>query len=161
ALALLWWATARSTLPFTVRVVSTGPADDLGAYARALGIRDPDRLPRDAPRGADTGGVSATVADFLQRVDEREREREQLARHAPVPTVAAEFVTVRFVADFDCSALVLMLAADGRLVRRYPAPPGAAVFGEVADTFAAGTVHTLPRPVVIARDSFAVSMDPG
>jgi hypothetical protein len=161
ALTLLWFATAASTLACTVRAVPTGPAEDLAAYARALGTRDADRIPRDTPRGTEPGGAPATTAaDFLQRLGEREHLREQQALQSPAGPVAADFVTIRFVAGAACSAVVLMLDSRGQLVRRYPPSPGT-VFAASPNAFAAGAVHALPRPVAVARDHFAVSMHPG
>jgi len=104
---------------------------------------------------------TTTAADFLARLAEGEAARDRRLLATASGVVTADFVTIRFVADADCSAVVLMLDSRGRLGRRYPSPPGATIFGEVANAFADGSVHVLPRPIAVARDPYAVSMHPG
>jgi len=133
---------------FTVTPVATLGADSLVDYATNLGVKDADLVPGETRRGANDTRPRPTVAEYLQKIAAAESARDAELFAKPTPQVTAEFLTLRFRPQADCSAVVVELDSTGQLRRRFPGKNG--LFGEAENRFAKERIHVLPRPVAVA-----------
>ncbi len=158
----LWDRLRPAGIAFDARAVASVSTASLQVYSASIGVEQPQRVPRQALRAAEPGQAAVeprSAAEFERVVREAEARRSRTAFASPAAVLSlpdAVAVTLRFRTDAEpCSAIVVSRSVDGRWRRRYPAPPGELVFAEVANRFAPGVTHTLPRPVVLRNPNFA------
>ncbi len=154
AIAAWAWFGGEPQKSIRLAIVPTPPTEELAEYAEGIGVPEPRRVPASAMRSVDPNLPAVkprTVEEFLRVVEDAERKRAEESLRAATNRATGRFVTLRFLAESDCSAVVIQLDTTGTLRRRFPAPEGVFVFGEADNRFAAGKTHVLPRPVVIAN----------
>ena len=154
----MWWLRAEPPA-CEVRLVATAVADDVEAYALALGWSDPLGRSPLRRRGADPAAGVLTAGEFLAGIAPLEAARSEAAFAAPTVPVRGDFVTLRVRPQQECSLVVLRLDGGGGWERVFPAPE--AGFGEVTNRFAPGRIHVVPRPVLVANAIDGVSLHAG
>jgi hypothetical protein len=136
-------------------LASAAPASD---YNRTIGV-EPSYLPPGNVASGGEGGPSPR--QYLAMVDGEETRRMRMALAGAKTEVRASCFLVAFEVNAPSSAVVLTVAKDGSIERRFPLPSKP----DAPNRFEPGTTHVLPRRVVaITPDSEridAVDFDPG
>jgi hypothetical protein len=154
----MWWLGADGP-ECTMRVVATGGTDP-AAYAAAIGLPEDVVVEGAVPRGAPATARVLPVAEFLREVAAAEVRGDAARFAAPQGQVGDRFATARFTVTAECSAVAVLARAD-RLQRAYPIPAGTFVFAPAANRFGPGTMHVLPRPVLVANAIGGLNLHPG
>lgn len=156
----LWWGHADAdAFACDVRAVATVEPRDAMAYAASIGLTNVV-VEGSESRGAGTTARVLPAPAFLEQLTAAEAQRDPSRFAAPQEPIDGGFVTLRFSAAVECSAVVI-LQRDGRLQRVYPGTDGAFVFGMAQNRFGPGSVHVLPRPVLVANAIGGLNQHPG